>query len=190
MRKIEVPSNARDVCLNALARYHNSIRLEDVPQTMIGDAMVGYRFGIAYANTILQTPQEPKRPFLSDKELRFQANGYVGDIGEQESYLGGATWARDRYEEMLLASTAETIEQWRPQPGDKCAIWHDGNHWKYITETFIFQYSDDHYYYGLDYPASKNGVCAAQYCALIENDDEIGKAPSYFVQRGRCTVSQ
>jgi hypothetical protein len=140
----------------------------------------GVTDAIAYANTILQTVDERKRPFLSDDDIEDYSNGF--------EFTAGAKWTRDRYEEMLSASGAEPIEQWKPQPGDKCAIWHDGNHWKYITETFIFQYSDDHYYYGLDYPASKNGVCAAQYCALIENDDEIGKPPSYFINRGKCTV--
>jgi len=145
----------------------------------------GFRDALAYANTILETPPEHKRPFLSDEDIRTEAeyNGIYRTDG-YDSFQDGAHWTRDRYEEMLSASTAETIEQWKPQPGDKCAFWDDG-----YTHAMISTF-DSMGDKGRFRIRNECTYLAYQHCALIESLDEIGKPPSYFQNRGRCTVSK
>lgn len=182
MRKIEVPD------ADTMAEWFDKRPSNDFSEE---SPYLNYCHGIidiiAYANTQLQTVQEHKRPFLSDEDIDDYSNGF--------EFTAGSKWARDRYEEMLSASSDETVEEWKP-PLDAWVCGWNGPGGK--AESVLFHASETGFgKYAGAYPGNLNRHLitingmnfAYDHVALIDNLDEIGKPPSYFMQRGRCTVN-
>lgn len=75
-----------------------------------------------------------------------------------------------------------TAEPWQPETGMKCAFW-DG---KGTVQRCDF--GELTYWSPATWPEMA-GI-AYDHCAALESLDEIGKPPSYFIERGRCTVAK
>jgi hypothetical protein len=102
--KIEMPSNAGDVCMNALAREQGFESLEMVRDEDISTALFGYRLGISYANEQLgkAAPPEPWKPTKGMK-CAFWCTGYeeactFGSYGEASDGSFGPSWSNDDYD--------------------------------------------------------------------------------------------
>lgn len=73
----------------------------------------------------------------------------------------------------------EPEKPWQPEVGQKCAFWL--NDWtKCDFDTFNALHGD--------FYISEGPTFLYTHCAALETLDEIGKAPSYFIERGRCIV--
>src|ERR1043165_5087775 len=114
MRKIEVPD------ADTMAEWFDKRPSNDFSEE---SPYLNYCHGIVdtitYANTILQTLQEHKRPFLSRDEISSGSLDFYNNTeptptdGQIAAWKVGARWTRDRYEEML--SQADAVkEDWQP----------------------------------------------------------------------------
>lgn len=148
--------------------------------------LFGFEDAITYANTILETTEEHKRPFLSDAQLM---DDYPkARIGTRaDFYHQGARHIRDRHEEMLSASTAETIEEWKPQFHSLVIGWGH-NYYSFQHVIGWYRGIGDGGYHEIVDLNNEGNIFRRNHIALIESSDEIGKPPSYFISRGKCTV--
>lgn len=145
------------------------------------DYHLGFRDAIDYINEQLANAPPTKRPFLSDDEIGDELSGwnYALNPMTAKASVAGAKWARDKYESAFVADVSNVAPKWQPVVGDKCAFWL--NDWN-VTEAFTFkETSGDHF-------KSKETNLYYTHCAALESLDEIGKPPSYFIDRGRSTV--
>src|SRR6478735_4374706 len=167
MRKIEVPSDEAiktECARNEFITGANISRTE----TVHGVYACGYKDAIAYANTQLQTVQEPKRPFLSDEEIDKKA---LISYGNQLTFARGARWTRDRYEEML--SQADSVKEgWQPYWPCIVTAWDSlGSDTKPIIGTYIEKSSQ------LYVIVNDSGTHQRSHCAELLSLYEIGKPP-------------
>lgn len=149
---------------------------------------VGFSDGIAYANEQLATPPSTKRPFFNDGDIHaeeLQQNTLSGNPSINMGFLIGAKWARDKYEAMLAGAAVDPDPtKWQPVVGQKCVFWNEGDT---VAHPGIYREQGSHKF--VHYPTWKlAGFDSYMYCAALETLDEIGKPPSYFIERGRCTV--
>lgn len=150
---------------------------------ILDERTLGRAEGIAYANTQLANAADTPMPRLTDEEIEKELintpsknHAYVGI--DRDSFILGARFVRDWYDKRLTS----TIETWRPQKGDKCAFWMSS--WDFTTVAeFVERVGDEYRYITFGY-GDKD---FAYHCAALESLDEIGKPPSYFIKRGRCT---
>jgi hypothetical protein len=94
----------------------------------------------------------------------------------------GWSQLQNRIQTALDVPTVEP--KWQPVFGMKCAFWNTGE--AYTRTDLWVAYSSD-FLTGMKVHKGQNHN-HGQYCALLETLDEIGKPPSYFQERGRCTV--
>jgi hypothetical protein len=116
-----------------------------------------------------------KRPFLSDMEIdiRFGSN----------ACRQGARWARDKYEATMSATSVFVPAKWQPVVGQAVKGW-DGEDSDTKPIIGYFSGMSSQLYLIL----SEGSIYQRSFCAALESIDEIGKPPSYFIERGRCTV--
>lgn len=192
MKKVEVPENIRKL---VKARIDRAFHLES-GRTLGAMAVydcgeLAFREGIAYANEQIANEHPPvptKRPFLSDEEVSsgsfdfYNTNDPTPTAGQIAAWKIGARWARDKYEAAFVADVPNVEPKWQPVVGQVCAFWDDDPTEDLPVLIFgPFQPKDDNRYY-------KTRNIPYDHCAALESLDEIGKPPSYFKERGRCTA--
>jgi hypothetical protein len=141
-----------------------------------------FELAIAWANEQLLLSPPTKRPFLSDLEIEDEVKDF--DYAEdRELYRTAARWARDKYEARDGGDVPHVEPKWQPVVGQLCRTWGNTENTPVRTGYFVKTHDGDSHEFTFE---GSTWECA--YCALIETLDEIGKPPSYFQERGRCTV--
>lgn len=107
----------------------------------------------------IEVPTDDEIVKLAHDANQFDTQAY------RVGFVSGIAYANGQ-----LEAEAQQNEPWQPTLGHKCAFWFDDG-------TLCDYYPFDNAIY-MTY-----GNCAA-----LESLDEIGREPSYFINRGRCTV--